>query len=293
MDRVTWGQREDSMKVVSRHSATAFMPAGPVLAREEATMVFERILAVVDASPAGTRAVRAGAALAAAARAELGVLRVIEDPWPFIAPGEVEAKRALRDDAWQIVATGRVAEEIRRMTAGLPASPARITPLVRFGPPAVEIARAAEAYRPHVIVVGTAPTGVIDVPCLVVPPEWRGWKRVVVWGEVFREAFAFAALFRSDVVVVDAEPDLVPAGRDDHNSAEGTARRAFAVWAKVPGTGAFDVVLGHGDPVTQAMAVARSERADVLVIEYPRVAGASAAAAIAHRAPCAVLLVPV
>jgi nucleotide-binding universal stress UspA family protein len=227
--------------------------------------------------------------VAAAAQAGLAALRLVDEPWPFIEPGEVEAKRALRSGTWQRVAQHRVGDELRRLAAELPLGLQGFTPLVRFGPPAVEIPHAAEAVAADLIVFGTAPAGIIDdvilrtrLPCLVVPPEWRGWSRVVVLGEVYREAFAFADLFHSDVVVVDHEPQL----------AETAANKAFAVWAKLPGTGAFDLVVHQGDAAARALDAGRAERADVLVLPYARGPAAAAAVEVARRAPCAVLLVP-
>jgi nucleotide-binding universal stress UspA family protein len=257
---------------------------------------YKCILAVVDDATAGRRALRAAAEIAAAAHATLAPLRLVDEPWPFIDPGEVEAKRALRGGAWQVVARERVAAELHRRVAELPSRPPTVLPLVRFGAPAVDIARAAEDEAADLIVMGTAPAGVLDdvllrtrVPCLIVPPAWDGWRRLVVWGEVYREAFAFAELFRSDVIVVDAEPQRAAAGAD---RVEAAARKAFAVWYKAPGTGGLDLVSLHGDPATQTLDIARSERADVLVLPYPRGAGAGVVSAAARAADCAVLLVP-
>lgn len=252
-------------------------------------MSYRGILALVEESQSGIRALRAGAAVATAARAQLAALRLVEDPWPFIEPGDVEAKRALRGGAWQRVAQHRVSDELRRLAAEASVRPEQFTPLVRFGPPAGEIPHAVEAVGADLVVFGTAPAGVIDdvilhtrVPCLVAPPDWRGWSRLVVVGDVYREAFAFAELFGSDVVVVDHEPQL----------AETAANKAFAVWAKLPGTGAFDLVVQQGDAATRALDAARAERADVLVLPYARGTAAAAAVEVARRAPCAVLLVP-
>jgi nucleotide-binding universal stress UspA family protein len=253
-------------------------------------MGYRSILVLAEESQSGTRALRAGAAVAAAAHAGLAALRLVDEPWPFVEPGEVEAKRALRSGAWQRVAQHRVGDELRRLAAELPPGLQGFTPMVRFGPPAVEIPHAAEAVGADLIVFGTAPAGIIDdvilrtrLPCLIVPPDWRGWSRLVVVGEAYREAFAFADLFHSDVVVVDHEPQL----------AETAANKAFAVWAKLPGTGAFDLVVHQGDAATRALEAARAERADVLVLPYARGPAAAAAVEVARRATCAVLLVPV
>ena len=286
------------MKVVSCAPATAFTATrrhcSPTL--EESTLTYQCILVVADDSPASRRALRAAAEVAAAAHASLAPLQLVDEPWPFIDPGEVETKRALRSGAWQVVARERVATELLRRVAELPSRPTAVLPLVRFGTPGVDIARAAEDEAADLIVMGSAPAGVLDdvllrtrVPCLIVPPTWNGWRRLVVWGDVYREAFAFAGLFRSDVIVVDTEPQVAAAGTD---RVEAAARKAFAVWHKAPGTGGLDLLSLHGDPATQALDIARSERADVLVVPYVRGAGAGVATAIARAADCAVLLVP-
>jgi nucleotide-binding universal stress UspA family protein len=269
-------------------------------------MTYKKVLAAVPDSPVSADVLRAGSDIANAAGAALIALRLVDDPWPYIEPGEVEAKRALRDNAWHRVATGRVTDELHELSAQT--SGVAATPAVRIGPPRDEIARSADADRADLIVLGRPPVGppepapstwALDgtlrrarVPCLIVPPGHRGWQRIVVladgslaMADVLKAAFALAGLFRSDVVVVETAPE-----------SERDGRKAFAEWARLPGAGAFDVRVHQGDPATAAADAARAERADVIVMGYPRGAGitdASPLARIVRGAPCAVLAVPV
>lgn len=274
--------------------------------RDRGTMSYRTILAAIPDSPVGADVLRAGDAIATAARAELIALRLVDDPWPFVEPGEVEAIRALRDNAWQGVASGRVTEALEELSARTVAGTA--TPAVRFGAPRDEIARSAELDQADLIVLGRPPAGppeptpvtwALDgtlrqarVPCLIVPPGPRAWRRIVVpadssiaVAQVLKATFTFAALFRSDVIVVETTPE-----------SERDGRAAFTEWARLPGAGSFDMRVRAGDPVRAALEAAQAERADVLAIGYPRgagLAGASAAARIVRGAPCAVLAVPV
>jgi nucleotide-binding universal stress UspA family protein len=279
-------------------------------------MAYQRIVAAVDESPAGVHALRVGAQIAAAAEAELIALRVVDDPWRFIEPGEVEAKRAQRDNSWAAVAATRVSDEMGRLiaSAGIPMSRAR--PDVRFGIPAVEIARWAELDQADLIVLGRQPVGPLErrpagrtiegtlrrarVPCLVVPFGHRTWHRILVLahddqaaGDVLDQAFAFSAVFASEVVVVDTEPQLVGAGS---GRGEPVARRAFATWARLPRAGTIDVMTCEGEGAAELLKAARARQADLVVIGLRRgesVDDTSEAARVLQRAPCAVLTVPV
>jgi len=270
-------------------------------------MAYRKILAAVEDSPTGAHVLRSASTIASAAHAELIALRLVDDPWPFIEPGEVEAKRAMRDSSWQHVATARVTDQLNELSESEGIGSVDVTTAVRFGLPRTEIAHAAEIDQVDLVVLGRSPAGppepapqtwALDgtlrrahVPCLIVPPGPRAWRRIVVlgdggirMGEVLKAAFGFASLFRSDVVVVESEAQLERAGR-----------KAFAVWAALPGAGGFDLMVRPGDPATHALDAARAERADVLVFGYPRgegIDGTSVAARIVRGAPCAVLAVP-
>jgi nucleotide-binding universal stress UspA family protein len=278
-------------------------------------MAYQRIVAAVDESPAGVHALRVGGQIAAGAEAELIALRVVDDPWRFIEPGEVEAKRALRDNSWAKVAAARVSDELRQLiaSAGIPIRLAR--PDVRFGLPAVEIARWAELDEADLIVLGRQPVGPHErrpagrtiegtlrrarVPCLVVPFGQRSWHRILVLahdgpaaGDVLDQAFAFSEVFASEVVVVDTEPQLVGAG----GYGEPMARRAFATWARLPRAGTIDVLTCEGEGAAELLKAARERQADLLVIGLrrgERVDDTGEAARILQRTPCAVLTVPV
>jgi len=279
-------------------------------------MTYHKIMTAVDESPAGAHALRVGDQLAAAAEAQLVVLRVVDEPWRFVAPGEVEVKRALRDNAWEKVAAVQVSDELRQLAASEDLSIRHVATAVRFGTPGIEIARSAEQERADLIVLGRQPAGphhlpptggTIEgtlrwarVPCLIVPFGDRTWRRVLVLshegvaaGDVLAQAFRFAEVFGSEVTVLDVEPQLAVAGG---SGTEVVARKAFTVWARLPGTGAFDVVVREGDPATEILRAAREQQADLLVIGYGRgedVDAVSAGARIVRRARCAVLAVPV
>lgn len=269
-------------------------------------MPYRKILAAVQDSPSGADVLRVGSEVAAAARAELVALRLVDDPWPYIEPGDVETKRAFRDNAWQRVAEARVTDQLLELASQATVATVDVTAAVKFGPPRDAVARAAETEHADLVILGRPPvdapatpnTWTLDgtlrgarVPCLIVPPGPHAWRRLVVvgdgtiaMGEVLKGAFRFAALFRSDVVVAETDPEI-----------ERDGRKAFASWAALPGTGSFDVRIRQGDAVEQAIAAARAEHADLLVIGYPRgegLDGDSVAARTVRAAPCPVLAIP-
>lgn len=271
-------------------------------------MTYRRVVAAVDESPAAVHAFRVADQIAAAAEADLVALRVLDEPWRFIEPGEVEVKRALRDNAWVTVAAAQMSDELRQLAVAEDIRTTRLATAVRFGAPSIEIARAAETEHADLIVLGRrhasrperqpaghATDGTLQrarVPCLIVPFGQRTWRRVLVVshgaGAILEQAFAFADLFVSEVTVLEVEPHLALAGE---GPAESLGRKAFALWARMPGTGAFDVISREGDPATEILRVAREELADLLVIgcsESP----VEETARIVEGAPCAVLTVP-
>ena len=269
-------------------------------------MPYRKILAAIQDAPDGADVLKAGSEIAAAARAELVALRLVDDPWPYIEPGDVETKRAFRDNAWHRVAEARVTDQLLELASQATVATVDVTAAVEFGPPRDAIARAAETEHADLVILGRPPVGAsptprtwaLDgtlrgarVPCLIVPPGPHAWRRFVVLsdgtvatGTVLHKAFGLAALFRSDVVVIEMAPDI-----------ERDSRKAFALWAALPGTGTFDVVSLSGDPAQKALDAARAEYADVIVVGYPRgqgIADQSVTARIVRGAPCAVLAIP-
>lgn len=249
-------------------------------------MPYRKIVAAVDDTAAGMAALRAGIQIATGADAELIALRVVDEPWPFIEPGEVETKRALRDGSWTKVAAERVTDELRRLLTGVAPAAARATPAVRFGIPGVEIARSAEVEHADLVVLGARPGGrTCDgtlqrarVPTLIVPLGQRALRRVLVRtdndataADVLAGAFAFAGACGSEVVI--AAPDAA--------RTEPVARKAFALWAPLVHAGTFDVAIREPD--------AQQPDTDVLVVGYRR----GEVAVIGRHTSCAVLAVPV
>lgn len=275
-------------------------------------MTYRRVLAAVDESPAAAHAFRVADQIAAAAEADLVALRVVDEPWRFIEPGEVEVKRALRDNAWVQVAAAQVSDELRQLAVVEQIRTTRLATAVGFSAPSIEIARAAETEHADLIVLGQRhasrperqPAGHTTdgtlqrarVPCLIVPFGQRTWRRVLVLsrdgaatGAILEQAFTFAGLFVCEVTVLEVQPHLALAGG---GPTETLGRKAFALWARMPGTGAFDVISREGDPATEILRVAREELADLLVIGCSE-PGAGETARIVEHAPCAVLTVPV
>ena len=277
-------------------------------------MSYGKLLVVADDSAAGVHAVRVALQAAAAAAAELVVLRVVDDPWPFIEPGEVETKRALRDGAWKRVAADRVSDELSHLVASLGGSGVRATPVVRFGAQDAEVARCAELEHADLIILGRRAAGAPDwktathtlegtlqrtrVPCLIVQPGQPSWRRIVVigdtnaaTGDVLERTFAFAWIFGSEVTVVEVEQ----AALADVNRTETVARKAFALWARLPRAGTFDVVVREGDGVSATLEAARELDASVLVAGYRRSDGIDplgVLGGILDRASCTILAVP-
>ena len=132
----------------------------------------------------------------------------------------------------------------------------------------------------------------------IVPFEQRTWRRLLVLshdgvatGAILEQAFKFAELFVSEVTVLEVEPHLALAGG---GPTETLGRKAFALWARMPGTGSFDVISREGDPAIEILRAAREELTDLLVIGYDANGSqGEERSCIVQRAPCAVLTVPV
>lgn len=278
-------------------------------------MSFQKLIAAVDSSPAGVHALRASVQLASAAGSEVTVLRVVENPWSWVDPGQVEGQRraspaSFADHAADVIT--RELEELMR-TAGAGAVQAQAR--VRFGLPSVEIARWAEIDRADLIVLGRQPVGSFErrpagrtlegtlrragVPCLVVPFGQRTWRRVLAAvsdgpdaTDVQQTAHAFAAIINGEVTALHVErPEPSGLSAAVAGSEAGLMGRASAV--------ACYTMVRQGDPAGEILKLAREEVSDVIVVGYHRgdARSGGGASSVAHRvlqrAPCAILTVPV
>jgi nucleotide-binding universal stress UspA family protein len=267
-------------------------------------MTFRKILVGVHHTPAAVHALRAAAQIAAAAGARLVALTVVEDPWKWVQPEEVEGFHRQHPPAPADLAAARAEQDLAQVIATTIGA-GQAGALVRFGTADVELARWAALENADLLVLGRQPPGELAVrpagralagtvqrsrvPCLVVPHGQRTWRRVVAAvgtggaaHDVWEYARAFAGLFDAEPVTVHVEP---PARRVAARDAGGiaTLQRTTVVYGE--------------DPVGETLQIVRDGAADVLVIGM-RHGGSSPApgrvpALLLERAPCAVLTVPV
>jgi nucleotide-binding universal stress UspA family protein len=280
-------------------------------------MTYTKIMAAVDETPAGAHALRAGAQIGAQTGAELTVLRVAGNPWRSIDPSEVATVRPVHETSFAEIASARVSAELQTLIGTVGLGPVRAVPAVRFGIAAIELARAAELAGADLLVLGRQPVGPLErrpagrtlegtlrrtsVPTLVVPLGQRTWQRVlavaepVSWGnDVLAAARAFIdTVPDSELLILDTEAE-------DPDSATGRAgsiaRKALALWGGIAPVGRLEVAGRRWDVAGTTLKMARDWRADVVVIGHRRgesMESCGVAAQILHRAPCAVLIVPI
>lgn len=271
-------------------------------------MKLRKIVVAVNETPAAVHALREAALIAEAAGAELVALMVVEDPWRWVAPAEVEGFRRIHGPAPADMAETHARSELGKIVEGtIGAGRARLA--VQFGLPGVELARQAEFERADLLVLGRQPTGELGrrpagrtiggtlararVPCLIVPFGQRTWHRVLAAlgtgpaaATVEEVATAFAALWSAVPQLVHSEPwgAGVPAPLLTAHAEGGQPTLAAAT-------------LLHGDPVGEVLKAAREQGTDVLAIGYHRGETVAETGRVAphllERAPCAVLTVPV
>lgn len=269
---------------------------------------FRKIVVAVNETPAAVHALREAAVIADLAGAELVALTVVEDPWKWVEPAEVEGMRRIRGPTPADVAEGHVRLALEQVvTATIGAG--RATLAVQFGLPGVELARWAELEGADLLVLGRQPMGELArrpagrtlsgtlarsrVRCLLVPFGQRTWRGVLAAvgvgpaaAAVEETAAAFAALWSLEPHCVHAEPrGAAASGQFFGARAEGGQ----------PAIVAATVV--HGDPVGEVLKALHEQRSDTLVVGYHRGETAAEAGRVAphlvERAPCAVLTVPV
>jgi nucleotide-binding universal stress UspA family protein len=269
-------------------------------------MKFRKIVVAVNETPAAVHALREAAVIAEAAGAKLTALNVVEDPWRWVEPVEVEGFRRTHGPAPAEVAEGRARKALEQVVAEA-IGPGRAELAIQFGLAGVELARWAELEGADLLILGRQPAGDLArrpagrtvggtlararVPCLIVPFGQRTWRRVLAAvgtgpaaANVEETAMAFASLWNTVPQSVHAEPRGAPA-HPSGAPAEGGEQTIAAA------------TLLHGDPVGEVLKAAREQGTDTLVIGNHRGETVAEAGRVAphllERAPCAVLTVPV
>lgn len=284
----------------------------------------ERILFPTDLSPASERAFEHARLLASRLGAGVTVYHALEIPaarWVAAAGHEEELRRRLASEA---------RAELERRAARLPV-PHEVVVEDDVSAAAcladIAVLRRVHATRPDLIVMASHSRGALDSfflgsvaqevlthagrPVLVAgprceaPPE--GYRRIVVptdLSEPSRRAFPYAALlasrFEAEVVAVHVVPRPILAALGDAPRAlaaavpDPSALRAYVGGAAGPRTSAR---VEQGAPWERIVAVARDERADLIVMATNGADGlgerllGSQTERVVRRAPCAVLAV--
>jgi nucleotide-binding universal stress UspA family protein len=268
-------------------------------------MSYRTIVAAVDQTPAGVHALRAAADLAEAAGARLVALSIVSDPWSHLKPQEVETLRGPRGPAPSDVAEARCLADLRQLidtTIGTGRAEAR----VRFGIPAIEVARSAQLEEADLIVLGRQPLGAFEkrpaglvlretlqrasVPCLIAPFGQRSWRRALAVVEAAPGDAAVLAAAKTLAALWQEEPAIVRVAAVGARSMAPIPAGAAGAIAALP-----EVV--QADPVAEALKTARRESMDVLVLAHARGSADTPlpfmVERLVERAPCAVLTVPV
>jgi nucleotide-binding universal stress UspA family protein len=279
-------------------------------------MSFTRIVAAVDRSPAGAHALRVAMQIATAAKARLTALRVVENPWEYLDPSVIEGRRRLQAGSFADQAGVLAADELGRLIGSMPDA-VRPEPMVRFGLPAVELARWAEIEQADLLVLGRQPVGALErrpagrtltgtvrrarMPCLIVPFGRRTWDRVLAAlgsgpgaDVVLEHATALARLLGSELLPLHIEPQATP----EAGGIPAATRPLASDAGREMGAVVAAPALPHSDAAGHILKAARDQRVDVIAVGYHLGEGAEPDAGgvgprVVHRARCAVLTVPV
>jgi len=263
-------------------------------------MHLQQIVAATDDAEAGRQAVRTALALAWRTGAVATVMRTV-------LPDEDR---------------GASVEQLRRwVEANLP--PLDPPPAIRYdltsGIPGIEIPRFAERRRADLLVLGRTPRSRMArllagdtadavarrsrLPCLFVTARETRIRRVLAavdgsrhGATVLAAAEAFARQAGAELRVLTVEP--VHAGEPAHLAlAVPTAGRA-RLESQLKGAGAVDFEVRRGDAAEQILIATEAYAPDVLAMGCHRggpagvIEAGSTARRVIHRAPCAVLTVP-
>lgn len=278
-------------------------------------MRIQRILAAVDLSTTTPRAVLAAAELAAGSRAELVVLTVIEDPWAFVEPGEVEGQRRAHVGSFSGLAASRATKRLRELTSSAVLPAPTVVYRTAFGLPGIEIIRCAQEEGADLIVLGrpaedqqrppekSVTAAVLQrsrVPVVLAPRHHEAVQHVVAAindgpatsvAEIRNVAETLAAAYGASVAAL-------------HVERPGRAAPEFAKPWGLPAGGTavatqWEVLERHGEPVHEILAAIDEHLVDLLVVGYRRGAAITGGpencigGQVLRRAPCATVAVPV
>ncbi|HYC31351.1 MAG TPA: universal stress protein [Gemmatimonadales bacterium] len=288
-------------------------------------MNLRQIVVAADESDAGRQAVRSGMDLASRASAKVTVMRTVPVPaMPVFVgvrggsegceiPGEMEEHERLQ----------------RWLEADVLPPEARdgVETAVAFGLAGVEICRFAEARPADLLMLGRKPRSQMTrlllgdtadavarrsrLPCLFVPPGTGPIRRLLVALDgserglaVLRTACGVARAIGASVGVVTVEQE--PAGEPAHLACELPVERSARLTSQVrlmlsrecPDGADAVIDVRRGPIVEQILRALEHSAADALVVGYHRggppgvIEAGSIARHLAHRAPCAVMTVP-
>lgn len=282
-------------------------------------MRVQRILAAVDLSTVTPRAVLAAAELAAGARAELVVLTVIQDPWAFVEPNEVEGLRRTHSGSFSGLATARVTKRLRELTrAAILPAPA-VEYRTAFGIPAIEIIRCAQEAGVDLIVLGRP---AVDPGR---PPEKSVTAAVLQRARVpvVLAPLHHTTVHRVAAALGDSPPNVVAEIRDVAETlAGGYGATVAALHVVRPGAGRtpipvekgwdppdaaggsavatqWEVLIRHGEPARELLAACEEHAVGLIVVGYRRGAAVAGtpenciAGQVLCHAACAAVAVPI
>lgn len=287
-----------------------------------------RLLAAVDPSPEGLQAAHTGARLASAAAGDLLVLAVVDKPArpPVAGRGKLDAfaaDRLLREVEARLRPDLGTARARYRVGSGVPA-----VEIARLADQeAVDLIVLGRKWRTRVerwVVGDTADATArrARVPCLFVHAEPPAFGRILAavdagpaTRDILQAAFAVSRIHGGKVLTLHVERPpgaaeaaaprtltmrhaefLTEAAREVLQQESEAPPTALAVEGETEA--ACDILVRQGDPVDEILKAVREEGIDLLVIGHhrggPPGGGEAACTAprLLHRAPCAVLTVP-
>jgi nucleotide-binding universal stress UspA family protein len=288
-------------------------------------MELRHILAATDESDAGRQAVRTAIDLMTRASAKVTAMRVVsaEAMAVLAAASEGDGPPDFGMD-FDSVELGRLRRWLGADVVG-PADARLIETDVAFGLPGIEICRYAERNDFDLVVLGRKLRSQFSrlllgdtadavarrsrVPCLFVPPGGGELRSVLVALDsterglgVLREACGFARRIGASLRVVTVER----ASSDEPPSLAGPLPLARSVWLQGrvnqllanEQLSITSIAVRRGEIVSEILSAVTELDADVLVIGYHRggppgvLEAGSTARHLAHKAPCAVLTIP-